>query len=153
MGRPVSAKSPRKLKEIIQRFPADFILKGVMTPDNAKLAVEIGASAIVISNHGGRVLDHTPGTAEVLQKTADAVKGSIAILADGGVRTGGDILKMLALGADAVMIGRPFSVAAVGGLKEGVKTYIGSIRSQLMETMVLTGCKSIKDADSSLLYL
>lgn len=152
MGRPVSAKSPGKLKEIIQRFPADFILKGIMTPDNARLAVEIGASAIVVSNHGGRVLDHTPGTADVLQEIAAAVKGSIVILADGGIRTGGDILKMLALGADAVMIGRPFSVAAIGGLKEGVKTYIGTLKSQLLETMILTGCKNARDADPSLLY-
>lgn len=153
MGRPVSAKSATKLQEIIKRFPLKFVLKGIMTPDAARLAVDTGASAIVISNHGGRVLDHTPGVAAILEETAGAVKGQIAILADGGVRTGGDILKMIALGADAVMIGRPFSVAAMGGLKEGVIKYIETLKTELKQTMVLTGCKNIESADSSLLYL
>lgn len=151
MGRPVSAKPAGKLKEIIQRYPVDFILKGIMTPDNAKLAVDAGAAGIVISNHGGRVLDHTPGVASILRQTAQAVKGQIAVLADGGVRTGGDVLKMLALGADAVLIGRPFSVAAVGGLKEGVMTYIETIKIELMQTMVLTGCESVRHVDPSIL--
>ncbi len=153
MGRPVSAKSAGKLQEIIKRFPMKFILKGIMTPDAARLAVDAGASAIVISNHGGRVLDHTPGVATILSETAKVVKGKISIFADGGVRTGGDILKMIALGADAVMIGRPFSVAAMGGLKEGVIKYIENLKTELKQTMVLTGCESIEAADSSLLYL
>lgn len=151
MGRPVSAKPADKLKAIIDRYPMKFILKGIMTPDNARMAVDTGAVGIVISNHGGRVLDHTPGVAEVLEETAAAVKGQIAILADGGVRSGGDVLKMIALGADAVMIGRPFSVAAIGGLKDGVKTYIAAIKEQLQQAMVLTGCRDINGADSSLL--
>jgi isopentenyl diphosphate isomerase/L-lactate dehydrogenase-like FMN-dependent dehydrogenase len=151
MGRPVSPKSPAKLKEIIGRFPQKFILKGIMTPDNARLAVDVGAAGIVISNHGGRVLDHTPGVASILKNTAQAVKGQIAILADGGVRTGGDVLKMLALGADAVMIGRPFSVAAHGGLKDGVKRYLETIRIELIQAMVLTGYGDIRSVDATLL--
>lgn len=151
MGRPVSPKSPAKLKEIIARFPQKFILKGIMTPDNAKLAVDVGAAGIVISNHGGRVLDHTPGVATILNRTAQAVKGQIAILADGGVRTGGDVLKMLALGADAVMIGRPFSVAAHGGLKTGVKRYLETIKMELLQTMVLTGCTDVRKIDPAIL--
>lgn len=152
MGRPVTPKPPEKLKEIIHRSGMKFILKGIMTPDEAETAVEVGAHAIVVSNHGGRVLDHTPGAAEVLPAVADAVKGRITILADGGVRTGGDVLKMLALGADAVMIGRPFSVAAVGGLLEGVTAYIDKIKSELISAMVLTGTPSIRSVKRSILY-
>ena len=139
MGRPVSPKSPEKLAEMIERVKMPFILKGVMTVSDARLAVDAGAQAIVVSNHGGRVLDHTPGAAEVLPEIADSVKGRVFILADGGVRSGGDILKFMALGADAVMIGRPFSVAAVGGLREGVCRYIEGVAGELRSAMVLTG--------------
>lgn len=139
MGRPVSPKSPKKLRQMIDQIQVPFILKGVMTVADAELAVEAGAQAIVVSNHGGRVLDHTPGAADVLPAIADAVRGQLVILADGGIRTGGDILKMMALGADAVMIGRPFSVAAVGGLEEGVSAYIERIAGELKAAMILTG--------------
>lgn len=151
MGRPVSPKSPEKLAEIIEKVDAQFILKGVMTAADARIAADAGAHAIVVSNHGGRVLDHTPGSAEVLPEIVDAVKGEIAILADGGVRTGGDILKLLALGADAVMIGRPFSVAAVGGLQEGVTQYIQQIHGELKAAMVLTGTARADAVDRAIL--
>jgi isopentenyl diphosphate isomerase/L-lactate dehydrogenase-like FMN-dependent dehydrogenase len=153
MGRPVSPKTPEKLKEIISRTPLKFILKGIMTPDQARIAVDVGASAIVVSNHGGRVLDHTPGVARILSEVALAVKGRIVILADSGVRTGGDVLKMLALGADAVMIGRPFSVAAMGGLKEGAMRFIDQIRSELIQAMILTGTKSVGAVEPSILWV
>jgi isopentenyl diphosphate isomerase/L-lactate dehydrogenase-like FMN-dependent dehydrogenase len=153
MGRPVSPKTPKKLKEIISRTPMKFILKGIMTPDQARIAVDVGASAIVVSNHGGRVLDHTPGVARILSEVALAVKGQIVILADSGVRTGGDVLKMLALGADAVMIGRPFSVAVMGGLKEGAVRFIDQIRSELIQAMILTGTKSVGAVDPSILWV
>ncbi|NOR23768.1 MAG: alpha-hydroxy-acid oxidizing protein [Desulforhopalus sp.] len=152
MGRPVSPKSLEKLTEIIRRTGMKFILKGVMTPDEAELAVTAGADAIVVSNHGGRVLDHAPGAAEVLAPIADRVKGRITILADGGVRTGGDVLKMLALGAHAVMVGRPFSVAAVGGLQAGVETYIDTLTSELKQTMVLTGTSEASSVDRKILF-
>lgn len=152
MGRPVSPKSLDKLTEIIRRTGMKFILKGVMTPDEAELAVSAGADAIVVSNHGGRVLDHAPGAADVLADIADRVNGKITILADGGVRTGGDVLKMLALGADAVMVGRPFSVAAVGGLQAGVETYIDTLMSELKQTMVLTGTGSASSVDRKILF-
>jgi 4-hydroxymandelate oxidase len=143
MGQPVTPRSPQTLRRLIQNLPAKFILKGIMTPDDARMAVDVGAHAIVVSNHGGRVLDHTPGAAEVLPEIAAAVKGQIALLADGGVRGGADVLKLLALGADAVMIGRPFSVAAVGGLKEGVLKYLQKIESELVSAMVLTGTPDV----------
>lgn len=164
MGRPVSPRPVEKLKEIIKTVkgasrssssfgpPMKFILKGIMTPDNAILAVEAGADGIVVSNHGGRVLDFAPGAAEVLGAIADQVKGKITILADGGVRTGGDMLKLLALGADAVMIGRPFAVAAVGGLQKGVETYIDTIHKELKQAMVLTGTHSVQTASKEILF-
>ncbi|WP_066497856.1 alpha-hydroxy-acid oxidizing protein [Abyssisolibacter fermentans] len=147
----VSPKSTDDLKEIIKSTKLPFIIKGVMTVDEAKLAVEVGASGIVVSNHGGRVLDFTPGTADVLKLIADEVKGKITIFVDGGVRTGVDVLKMISLGADAVFIGRPFIVASFGGETEGVKTYIQQIKEELLSTMTLTGCNSIKDINHSII--
>lgn len=143
MGRPVSPKTPQKLKEIISYTPLPFILKGIMTPDEARLAQEAGAAGIVVSNHGGRLLDHLPGTAEVLPAIAKAVKGKITILVDGGVRSGADVLKMLALGADAVLIGRPFAWACIGGGRQGVKLYLDTIRDELISAMILTNCPTV----------
>ncbi|MDK9708938.1 MAG: alpha-hydroxy-acid oxidizing protein [Desulforhopalus sp.] len=152
MGRPVSPKSPAKLAEIIKKCGMKFILKGIMTVDDAELALAAGADAIVVSNHGGRVLDYAPATAEVLADIAAKVKGRMTILVDGGVRSGGDILKMLALGADAVMIGRPFSVAAVGGLQAGVEKYLETLQGELKQVMVLTGTQSAADVDPRILF-
>ncbi len=152
MGRPVIPRPPEKLRKIIEATSMKFILKGIMTPDDAKLAVDVGVSGIVVSNHGGRVLDHTPGVAEVLPNISKAVGGQIAIMADGGIRSGGDVLKMLALGADAVMIGRPFSIAANGGLQEGVEKYIDEIKSELIQSMILTGCNDISSVDKAILF-
>ncbi|WPC41332.1 alpha-hydroxy-acid oxidizing protein [Clostridium sp. JS66] len=151
-GKPVGPKTVEQIKEIVKSTKLPFILKGIMTVDEAKLAVEAGVDAIVVSNHGGRVLDQTPGVADVLPEIAEAVKGKVTILADGGVRNGVDVLKMLALGADAVLIGRPFVTASFGGEREGVKLYIDTIKSELKSAMVLTGCKSIKDVTDRILY-
>ena len=108
----------------------------------------------MVSNHGGRVLDHTPGVARILAEVASAVKGQIVVLADGGVRTGADVLKMLALGADAVMIGRPFSVAVMGGLKEGAMRFIiDQIRSELIQAMILTGTERVTAVEPSILWM
>jgi len=152
MGRPVSPKPMAKLADIIKRSGLKFIVKGIMTADEAELAIEAGADAIVVSNHGGRVLDHAPATATVLPAIAAAVKGRIAVLVDGGVRSGGDILKLLALGADAAMIGRPFAIAAVGGLQEGVEKYIDTLQGELKQTMVLTGTRSAMAVDRRILF-
>ncbi|GAU07389.1 alpha-hydroxy-acid oxidizing protein [Desulfoplanes formicivorans] len=152
MGRPVSPKPVTKLAEIIKRCPVPFLVKGIMTPDDAKRVRDAGAAGIVVSNHGGRVLDHTPGTARVLPRVAQAVRGDMAVLVDGGVRTGTDVLKMLALGADAVMIGRPIAVAAVGGLKEGVEAYLDQVRSELVQAMVLTGTARARAVEPDILF-
>lgn len=152
MGRPVGPKDAKALAAIIDRSKMKCILKGIMTPDQARLAVDAGAHGIVVSNHGGRVLDHTPGVAEVISAVSSAVRGEIAVLVDGGVRSGGDVLKMLALGADAVMIGRPFSVAAVGGLQPGVAAYLDALQGELVQAMVLTGTASAADVSSRIMY-
>ena len=151
-GRPVSPKNPSKLRKIVESTSLKFILKGVMTVDEALLAAEAGVDAIVVSNHGGRVLDFSPGTADVLAAIADAVKGKVAVLADGGVRSGGDVLKLLVLGADAVMIGRPIAIAAVGGLQQGVESYLARIKGEFIQSMVLTGTAAASMVNKDILY-
>lgn len=153
LGRPVGTKSVEDLKEIINSTKLPVILKGVMTVDGAKKALEAGAYGIVISNHGGRVLDHTPATIEVLPAIAEAVKGKMKIFIDGGFRSGLDIFKALALGADAVLIGRPYAVAAYGGRAEGVKIYTEKLGNELKETMIMTGCHELKDINKDKVFL
>ena len=114
-----------------------------MSSEEAVACAEAGAKGIVVSNHGGRVLDGMAGTADVLPDIAAAVKGRITIFVDGGVRHGEDILKMLALGADAVLIGRPAAVAAVGGGAEGVKLLLDTLKRQLMDAMMITGTRDL----------
>lgn len=151
-GKSVGPKNVEEIKEIVRSTKLPFILKGIMTVEDAQLAVEAGVDAIVVSNHGGRVLDQTPGVASVLGAIAKAVRGKVTILADGGIRSGVDVLKMLALGADAVLIGRPFVTASFGGQRDGVKTYVETIKADLKSAMVLTGCKSLKDISDKVIY-
>ncbi len=152
LGKPVFPRTPEQWRALIARAPLPVVLKGVMTADEAVLAAQAGAAGVVVSNHGGRVLEGSAGTAEVLPAVAAAVKGRIAVLADGGVRSGGDVLKMLALGADAVLIGRPLAVAAIGGLADGVSKYLRQIHYELSQTMVLTGCATPREASPRLLF-
>jgi isopentenyl diphosphate isomerase/L-lactate dehydrogenase-like FMN-dependent dehydrogenase len=107
--------------------------------------MEAGASAIVVSNHGGRVLDGCPATAEVLPEIVEAVQGKMKIIVDGGIRTGTDVFKAIALGADAVIIARPFVTAVFGGGEEGVKAYVEKLKSELEDTMAMTGALKISD--------
>ena len=151
-GKSVEPKTIEEIKEIKDSTKLPFILKGIMTPDEAELAVSIGVDGIVVSNHGGRVLDETPGVADVLYEIADKVKGKVTILADGGVRSGVDVLKMLALGADGVLIGRPFVTASFGGEETGVLQYVNKIKGELKSAMVLTGCKDIKSVTDRIIY-
>lgn len=150
-GQPVGPKSFMEIKELIDSTALPFIVKGVMTPDEAQLAVSAGASAVVVSNHGGRVLDHTPGAAEVLPAIASKIKGRAVILADGGVRTGADVLKLLALGADAVLVGRPLAVGAFGGGAEGVAAILEKMRSELVSAMLLTGTENVREVSRDIL--
>lgn len=145
MTPPAGRKSVSELAEIIKEAGIPFIIKGVMTVKGALKAKEAGAAAIVVSNHGGRVLDQCPATAEVLEEIADAVNGSMKIFVDGGIRSGCDVFKALALGADGVLICRPFVTAVYGGAAEGVKTYIKKIGAELEDTMEMCGANSLKE--------
>lgn len=142
---PAGSKSVEELSEIVDAAGLPFIVKGIMTVKGALKAKEAGASAIVVSNHGGRVLDQCPATAEVLEEIADAVDGSMKILVDGGIRSGTDVFKALALGADAVIIARPFVTAVYGGGREGVESYIQKISGELADTMAMCGVASLEE--------
>ncbi|MDR1487155.1 MAG: alpha-hydroxy-acid oxidizing protein [Deltaproteobacteria bacterium] len=155
MGKPAFAKSAEQLSDIVSKARAlglKIIIKGVMHPSDAEICAEAGVDAIVVSNHGGRVLDSAPATAAVLPLIREVVGGKLPILADGGIRSGVDILKMLALGADAVMIGRPYIIAAVGGGRQGVVLYTETLKAQLVQAMVMTGCRSIDEISSKALF-
>ena len=145
MNPPAGAKSVEELKEIIKLSNLPFIVKGIMTVKGALKAKEAGADAIVVSNHGGRVLDQCPSTAEVLADIVDAVGGSMKIFVDGGIRSGVDIFKALALGADGVLICRTFVTALYGGEEEGIKLYINKLASELEDTMTMCGAYSISE--------
>ncbi len=148
-GQPVGPKTVEELKEIVSSTKLPFILKGIMTVEEAQLAVEIGAKAIVVSNHGGRVLDHTQSTAKALLEIKRVVKGKIMLLVDGGIRSGVDVFKMLALGADGVLIGRPIIIGAFGGYEEGVSLVLDNMKNELYQAMILTGCKDLSSIDET----
>ncbi|RNC28487.1 MAG: L-lactate dehydrogenase [Candidatus Dichloromethanomonas elyunquensis] len=151
-GQRVEAKSLQQLEELTKSTSLPVILKGIMTPDEAEKAAVSGAKAIVVSNHGGRVLDCTPGTAEVLPGIANGVKGKITILIDGGIRTGYDVLKCLALGADATMIGRPLALGAIGGGTGGVSLTLEQIYQELFVAMIMTGTAEVTTVDPAILF-
>ena len=152
MQPPAGSKTVEELKEIAALAGKPFILKGIMTVNGAKKALEAGASGIVVSNHGGRVLDQCPSTAEVLPAIADAVGGKMTILVDGGIRTGMDVFKALALGADAVLIGRPFVNMVYGGGAEGVKVYVEKLKAELADTMAMCGAHKLEDINRSMIW-
>ncbi len=151
-GQPVGPKTVEQVRELAQATRLPLILKGIMSVEDAEGACQAGAAAIVVSNHGGRALDHTPGTAEVLPVIARAVEGRITILADGGVRSGVDVLKMLALGAEAVLVGRPLVWAAVGGGAEGVHLVLETMADELRSAMILTGSHNLAEVGPQVLW-
>ncbi|MFR3390106.1 MAG: alpha-hydroxy-acid oxidizing protein [[Clostridium] scindens] len=142
---PAGSKTVEELREIVKEAEVPLIIKGIMTVKGALKAKEAGAAAIVVSNHGGRVLDQCPATAEVLAEIADAVGNDMKILVDGGIRSGVDIFKALALGADAVLIGRPFVTAVYGGGAEGVAAYTAKLAAELEDTMAMCGAHSLSE--------
>ena len=139
------SKTVAELRELCDYAQAPMILKGIMTVRGAQKAVEAGAAAIVVSNHGGRVLPGAAATADVLPEIADAVGGRVKILVDGGIRSGTDIFRALALGADAVMICRPFLISYYGGGTEGIVTYVEKLRAELTDAMYMCGARSLGD--------
>ena len=128
-------------------FPGKLVLKGILDPDDARECLKTGADGIVVSNHGGRQLDGAPSTISALPKVADAIGGQKEILFDSGVRTGQDMFRALALGANACMIGRPFLYGLGAGGEAGVAKAIDILRRELDTTMVLTGIDDVKKID------
>lgn len=149
----VSPKTVDELKELKKAAEIPFIVKGIMTEDEALLCAEAGVDCIVVSNHGGRVLDGCPGVAETLPDITYALEGSpMKILADGSVRSGVDALKLMALGAQGVLVGRPLCWGAFGGGAEGVETFIKSYTNQLYQAMIMTGCEELSDINDRVLF-
>ena len=146
MTPPAGRKSVEELRAIVESCgEVPFIVKGIMTVRGAMKAKEAGASAIVVSNHGGRVQDQCAATAEVLEEIVKAVDGSMKIFVDGGLRSGTDVFKALALGADAVIIARPYVTAVYGGGAEGVSAYTEKLGAELADTMSMCGASSLKE--------
>lgn len=136
---------------IRSNWPGKLIIKGILDIDDAKRAAKTGATALVVSNHGGRQLDGAPSSVSMLPKIAEAVGGEIEVLFDGGVRTGQDIARALALGAKACLIGRPYIFGLGAGGEAGVGKAIDILRKELDVSMALTGIKKIRDIDRSIL--
>jgi isopentenyl diphosphate isomerase/L-lactate dehydrogenase-like FMN-dependent dehydrogenase len=144
-GQPVFRKSLGELKELVTSTSLPFILKGITSVEDAAAALETGCKVVGVSNHGGRTLDSMPGIADVLPRLVPLLKGKVVITADGGIRTGFDALKMLALGADFVMLGREFIRAAIGGGPEGVRREAEFLYQDLRKAMIMTGCNRLAD--------
>jgi 4-hydroxymandelate oxidase len=128
------------------------IVKGIMSPTDARIAAEREVSGIIVSNHGGRTIDTAPAAIQVLPRIADTVAGRMPLLFDGGIRRGTDVLKALALGASAVLIGRPYiyGLAAAGAV--GVAHVLNILRAELEVAMALTGCPTLEKIDRSVLW-
>ncbi|HTN53019.1 MAG TPA: alpha-hydroxy-acid oxidizing protein [Anaeromyxobacter sp.] len=150
LGQVIEPKTPRHLRELVRATKLPFLAKGVMTLDEAKVALDAGCAGVVVSNHGGRCLDHTPGVIEVLPEIASYAARSAVILADGGIRYGHDALKFLAMGAQAVLVGRPIVRGAHGGGPEGVALILGKLKAELIESMTLTGVASVRSVSRSI---
>ncbi len=150
-GQPVFRKSLDELQELVQSTSLPFILKGITSEEDAAAALQTGCRVVSISNHGGRTLDSMAGGADVLPQLVPLLKGKVVITADGGIRTGFDALKMLALGADFVMVGREFIRAAIGGGAEGVRNEAEFLFKDLKKAMIMTGCNSLAEIDARIL--
>lgn len=147
----VGTKTVGELRQLVRSTKIPFLIKGIMCPEDALLAAQAGAAGIVVSNHGGRVLDSTPGTAAVLPAIAAKVGNRMTILVDGCVSSGSDVLKYLALGAHGVLVGRHLIRAAFGGGRKGVQLFMETMRRELEAAMVLTGAPNIRAVNRTLL--
>lgn len=146
-------KSVEQLRMLKEEAKVPFVIKGIMTAKSALKAVDAGASAIIVSNHGGRVLADAPATSEVLGEIAKAVEGRAKIIVDGGIRSGIDMFKAYALGADVCMICRPVLISYYGGGKEGIECYFDKLKAELTDTMYMCGARSIADITEEMIRL
>ena len=143
------AMSWKDAEYVVKKWGGPFALKGVMSVDDAKRAVEIGASAIMISNHGGRQLDGSRAPFDQLPAIADAVGGKIEIIVDGGIRRGTHVLKALSLGATACSFGKAFLYALSAGGQQGVEMLLKRMKDEITRDMILLGCKNIKELNKT----
>ncbi|MCE7697365.1 MAG: alpha-hydroxy-acid oxidizing protein [Methanobacterium paludis] len=147
----VYRKSEKELRELVDSTEKPVIFKGIMNSEDAGKVVDSGASACYVSNHGGRVMDGGQAVAEVLPDIAREISGKIPILADGAVRTGFDVLKVLALGADVALLGRPLAQMSIAGGEVAVKKYLDYVKDDLRRAMILTGCDTLENANMDIL--
>ena len=141
----------RDLDWVRERWSGPIVIKGVLDPDDARACAEVGADGIVVSNHGGRQLDGVLSGVRALPPIVDAVGDRLSVLMDGGVRSGLDVLKALALGAKAVQVGRAWAYALAAGGQSRVETVLGVLRAELKVAMSLTGCTDVREAGPELL--
>ena len=132
-------------------WPGPIVAKGVLTGDDARRAIDVGAAGVVVSNHGGRQLDGVSATMRALPEILQAVSGQVEVLVDGGVRRGGDIIKAICLGARAVLVGRAYAYGMAAAGTPGVHRAVAILRADLERTMKLLGCASIGELDASLI--
>ena len=137
--------------ELVNHWNGPFAVKGVMTVGDARAAADIGANAVIVSNHGGRQMDGVPATIEALPAIAEAVGDRLEVLLDGGVRRGTHVLKALALGAKAVMIGRPYIYGVTAGGQQGVAKVLSIFRDELTRDCQLLGCASLAEVGPELI--
>jgi len=137
------------LKWIRDRWPGPIVIKGVLTGDDARRALDEGAGAVVVSNHGGRQLDGVPATLRVLPEVVNAVNGQAEVLMDGGIRRGSDIVKAICLGARAVLIGRAYAYGLTAAGEAGVARALEILRADVERTLRLLGCPSVAALDRS----
>lgn len=137
------------MKWIREAWPGAIVIKGVLTGDDARHAVDAGAAAIVVSNHGGRQLDSVPASLKALPEVVAAVNGQAEVLMDGGIRRGGDVVKALCLGARAVLVGRAYAYGLGAAGETGVTRALEILRNDLQRTLALLGCPSISQLDKS----
>ena len=148
-------KKPLTWKEmewLISFAKIPVLLKGILNPEDAEKAIKIGASGIIVSNHGGRNLDTVPATIEVLPSIVSKIDKKIPILLDGGIRRGTDVLKAIALGASAVLVGKPVCFALAAGGAEGVAKAMDILHDELEMAMALTGRRNVAAIDNSLIW-
>ena len=135
-----------------ERWRGPLVVKGVLDPEDARRGLEVGVDGMIVSNHGGRQLDAVPSTARALPEIVDAVGDQVAVLADGGVRTGLDVVKMVAMGARAVLVGRPWAWAVAARGEAGVQHMLEVIKADIDTALGLTGHTSVAALDRSALY-
>lgn len=141
----------RDIEWLRREWPGRLIIKGVLEPEDAVAAADAGADAVVVSNHGGRQLDGTPSSIAALPGVVDAVRGRLEVCVDGGIRNGQDVVKALALGAHAAMIGRAWVFALAARGEDGVRHLLGLLQKEMAVTLALTGLTSVSEVDARIL--